>query len=292
MREKMKTGISILIILVLLPYVAVVFRTGSMKGLDEETEEPGVEEFVMGILPGQISVSSQEEALKAQAVMIRTNLLYKSMEFYGADTPEAAAEALREQDLKEMGFDYYSPEKRAELWGYEKCEYYEARIRLAAEETEGEILAIEGKPLDLPYHAVSAGRTRNGQVLGEGYSYLQEADCPGDVEAPDYLKIETFSSEEMPVLPEILARDDSGYVTEVSCGEERLNGEEFRSRFQLNSSNFTAEAVEGGVRITTKGLGHGLGLSLYEANCMALKGTSYLEILMHFYKNVECISFS
>ena len=288
----MKTGLSILIILILLPYVAVVFRTGSMKGMEEQPEEPGLEEYVMGILPGQIPMSYQEEALKAQAVVIRTNLLKKSMEFYGAETPGAAAEALQEKDLKELGFVYYSPEKREALWGYDQFERYETRIRKAVEETSGEILAIEGQPVDLPYHAVSAGITRDGQVLGEAYSYLEAVECPGDLQSAEYLKIQTFSEAEMPELPEILAKDEEGYVTEVRVGEETLAGEEFRNQYGLNSSNFTIEKTEEGIRITTKGLGHGLGLSLYQANLQALDGASYLEILMHFYKNVECISFS
>ena len=91
MREKIKTGFSILIILILLPYVAMVFRTGNPAGSEAKTEEPGLEDFVAGILPGQMSVTYEEEALKAQAVIVRTNLLKKCLEFYGtADMDEAA----------------------------------------------------------------------------------------------------------------------------------------------------------------------------------------------------------
>ncbi len=285
----MKTGMSILIILMLLPYVAVVFRTGSMKGLEGQMEEPGLEMYVMGILPGQMPAAYEEEALKAQAVVIRTNLLRKSMEFYKTKDLKTAAASLREQDLEEMGFTYYSPMELEELWGYEQFEWYEERIRKAVEDTAGEILALEGEPVDLPYHAVSAGRTRAGSLLGEDYGYLEPAECPGDVEAADYLKIQTVELEES---LEIRKRDEAGYVTEVCLGEEVLTGEEFRSRFSLNSSCFTAERTEDGVRITTKGLGHGLGLSMYQANLQALKGSKYLEILSYFYKNVECISSS
>ena len=287
MKENFKTGLSILIILMLLPYVAVVFRTGSMKGIEGQMEEPGLEMYVMGILPGQMPAAYEEEALKAQAVVIRTNLLRESMEFYGTEDPKAAAASLRERDLQEMGFTYYTPGELEELWGYDQFEWYEERIEKAVEDTAGEILAVEGKPVDLPFHAVSAGRTREGSLLGESYTYLEPVECPGDVEAADYLKIQTVQLNES---LEIRKRDEAGYVTEVRLGEEVLTGEEFRSRFSLNSSCFTAERVEDGVRITTKGLGHGLGLSMYQANLQALKGCSYLEILSYFYKNVECIS--
>lgn len=289
MREKIKTGISIFIILILLPYVAVVFRTGNMGGEGKEAEVPDLEDYVAGILPGQMPVTYSIEALKAQAVIIRTNLLKKSIEFYGTDSIQEAAEAVRQGDLKTMGFTYTAPEDLERLWGYEQREAYQEKLWQAVQATEGQILAIDNMPVELPYHAVSAGRTRSGRVLGEGYPYLESVDCPGDVEAADYLNIQFLTLSE---LPEITGRDDAGYVTEVRMGEEDLAGEEFRSRFSLNSSNFTLEQTEEGIRVVTKGLGHGLGLSMFQANRQAQDGRTYLEILLYFYKNVECISFS
>lgn len=289
MREKIKTGISIFIILILLPYVAVVFRTGNMRGQKEQTKALELEDYVAGILPGQMPVSYQTEALKAQAVIIRTNLLKKSIEFYGIESPAEAAEAIQEDDLEAMGFAYFSPEDLEGLWGYEQWEANYAKLLQAVSSTAGQVLVIDQQLVDLPYHAVSAGKTRSGQILGEGYSYLEPVDCPADVEAVDYLEVQILSFEE---LPEIEEQDDTGYVTRIRVGKEILAGEEFRSRFSLNSSCFTLEQTEEGVRVVTKGLGHGLGLSMYQANRQAAEGSSYLEILLYFYKNVECISFN
>ena len=143
--------------------------------------------------------------------------------------------------------------------------------------------------MELPYHAVSAGRTRDGKILGEEYSYLNPVDCPGDVESADYMKIQFL---EFPVFPEIMEKDETGYVTKLRMGEELLTGEEFRSRYALNSSCFTLDETEEGIRVVTKGLGHGLGLSMFQANRFAADGQTYLEILHYFYKNVECISFT
>lgn len=288
MREKIKTGISIFIILILLPYVAVVFRTGNMKGQEETKTGPGIEDYIAGILPGQMQITYQEETLKAQAVIIRTNLLKKGMEFYGSESPAEAARAIQEKDLKEMGFHYSSPEELKELWGYEQWEEYDRKLWEAVEATAGQILTVEGQIIELPYHAVSAGRTRDGRLLGEGYAYLESVDCPEDMESADYLHIQLLELEE---LPEITAKDDAGYVTELRMEDEILAGEEFRSRFCLNSSSFTLDKTEEGIRVVTKGLGHGLGLSMYQANQLAWKEQTYLEILHYFYKNVECISF-
>lgn len=288
MREKIKTGISIFIILILLPYVAVVFRTGNMHGEQREADTPSLEDYVAGILPGQMPVSYPPEALKSQAVIIRTNLLKKSMEFYGTENMEEAAASIRQSDLKTMGFSYASPEDLEKLWGYGQWEDYYAKVQEAVTATQGQILVMNAQPVDLPYHAVSAGRTRSGQVLGEGYSHLEPVECPQDVESADYLKIEFLKLEE---LPEILSQDDAGYVTELRLGGEVLGGEEFRSRYSLNSSCFSLEKTQEGIRAVTKGLGHGLGLSMYQASQQAAAGKTYMEILLYFYKNVECISF-
>lgn len=278
-----------MLILLLLPYVAVVFRTGSMNGRSVDMEETGVEEYVAGILPGQMPITYEEEALKAQTVIIRTSLVKKSMEYYEADTIQEAVERMRETDLEDMGFVYYTPEKLEEIWGYEQWEHYAEKIQCAVKATEGQILVQGDTPVDLPYHAVSAGKTRDGAVLGEEYSYLKSAECPDDIESADYLKIQKLSIEEV---PRIIARDEAGYVTKIQLGDQEMGGEEFRSRYSLNSSCFTIEETEEGIRIVTKGLGHGLGLSMYQANQMAYEGKKYLEILRYFYKNVECISFS
>ena len=293
MKEKIKTGISVLIILILLPYVAAVFRTGSMSGTEEPARQAGVEDLVAEILPAQMPVSYEEEALKAQAVIVRTNLLRQAMSFYGNGTAAEAASAVRESDLEALGFTFYPREEQIRLWGYDSWEQYAEKCGKAAESTAGQVLVTEaaeeeGTLPDLPYHAVSAGRTRGGSLLGEGYSWLQSAECPDDLQSSDYLKIETLDLDEV---PQILSRDEAGYVTEVSVQGETLGGEEFRSLYGLNSSCFTAEQTETGVRITTKGLGHGLGMSMYQANLLALEGMQYQEILHYFYKNTQCISF-
>ena len=96
-----------------------------------------------------------------------------------------------------------------------------------------------------------------------------------------------LNPDEIPGNIQIIARDDSGYVTQVQIGTVTLSGEQFRQYLDLNSACFYIKEVEGQVRILTKGLGHGLGLSQYGANEMAKKGKDYKEILNYYYKGVE-----
>ena len=71
-------------------------------------------------------------------------------------------------------------------------------------------------------------------------------------------------------------------MTSVRVGQETVNGEEFRQTYGLASSCFILQKYDGKLRITTRGVGHGLGLSQYTANEMAKEGKDAAEILQYF----------
>ena len=54
----------------------------------------------------------------------------------------------------------------------------------------------------------------------------------------------------------------------------------------LRSTDFDIEVTPINVVITTRGYGHGVGLSQYGANGMANSGKTYVEILKHYYKGI------
>ncbi len=70
---------------------------------------------------------------------------------------------------------------------------------------------------------------------------------------------------------------------------KRLLGTEARTIFGLKSANFT---IEKGDNITFKviGYGHGVGLSQTGADAMAKQGSSYRDILKHFYTGTEILT--
>ena len=70
-------------------------------------------------------------------------------------------------------------------------------------------------------------------------------------------------------------------------GEDKVNGEEFRKNYDLISSCFSIQQYEGKLRITTRGVGHGIGLSQNTANKMAENGKTAEEILKYFYEGCE-----
>ena len=65
-----------------------------------------------------------------------------------------------------------------------------------------------------------------------------------------------------------------------------FTGKQIREALGLRSSNFSVSKADGGIAFTTKGFGHGAGMSQYGAKYMAENGSDYTDILNHYYKNV------
>ena len=98
-------------------------------------------------------------------------------------------------------------------------------------------------------------------------------------------QIQTVTLEDMDA--EVEKCDTAGYVLSVRVGKEKVSGEEFRTNYHLASSCFTLQKYNGKLRITTRGVGHGLGMSQNTANELAKAGRNYEEILEEFFTDTE-----
>ena len=293
MRYKLeKLGCYILII-ILLPYIVTVFLNGpviaSTKYVEEmtvrvasnsETEkfiDVPLTDYAIGILAREIPASYETEAIKAQAIMVRTKI-YKEIQENGSDTVFTE--------------EFFTKSDMEEAWGIAKFAKYYSKLENAWKDTKGQVLLYEGELIDTPFFSLSNGCTRDGEeVLGKEYPYLKIKDCPLDIEATEQLQTMTLDMEisekthESGKLPiEVLSLDTAGYVLKVRVGEEEVNGEEFRKNYNLASSCFSIHEYEGKIRITTRGVGHGIGLSQNTANKMAENGKRAQEILEYFYE--------
>lgn len=83
----------------------------------------------------------------------------------------------------------------------------------------------------------------------------------------------------MSSLIKILSFTEAGSVKEIKIGNEIVKGTEFRTLFNLNSTNFTLDFQQDSVEVNCKGYGHGVGMSQWGANAMAKSGSKYDEIL-------------
>lgn len=280
MKKFMRQAGYFLIIMLLLPYVITVFVNGNgVLKLEEadspyitverdgQTKEMSLDEYGIGVLAKEISADSEMETLKAQAILIRTSI-YKTLQENGTNTVLTKNYWTRNQMEINWGSDSYSK-------NYEK-------IKEAWNNTKGIVLVYEGNLALTPYHRLSNGKTRSGnEVFGsESYPYLQVKECPDDLEAEEAVTTSVIQETGLQVLEE----DSAGYVTKVKCGTEEIKGEEFRSTYHLISSSFKLEDFDGNTKVTTQGIGHGLGMSQYTAEKMAEDGKTYQEILNYFFE--------
>lgn len=288
MSEKIKTGIAVFLIIIILPYIITyalqgrqLFDITATEKPDEtdqsaQTQEPT--EVLTGILAGQIRMDLPEDAadaIRAQAVLVRT-------------------EYVRREQVGEQQEQSRSLDELTALWGSGHVrEYYEI-AKAAVTDTTGEILTYDGKPIQTAYHQVSAGATRAVEELnGEATPYLQSVACGMDITSPDYLTVRFFPYEDMMRALDITQEDDlksitqttddTGYVTSVQIGEKEYSGDVFRRLLDLPSPCFYIKEVEGQIRIVVKGKGHGIGMSQYAAEKQAEEGASYQDILSYFF---------
>lgn len=255
--------------------------------------EYDLDQYLIGVLPTEMNLDSEYEAIKAQAVIARTSILYQ-------------LKGKKQMDGNKLEEGYITQEKLKEQIGERE---YTKKLQLltkAVLETRGMVIQSEGEYIYPLYHEVSIGTTISAKELyGKDIPYLKAADSSTDVESPDYMKVEEWDYEDALNLikkekPEtevtreqleekivVTSKTSSGYVKKLKVGNTTFTGEQWKKIFDLNSTNFYIEDYEGKMRMVTLGKGHGLGLSLYGANELAKQGAGYKRILTHYYRNIE-----
>lgn len=291
MKERVKKGLALLFIFCSIPYLLFRLMGGSEAQNESGDSVSGdLESAIVGMVSDEISMDYEPEAVKAQVVLARTEC-YRLKEKNGS-WPEGKSE-----------------EELRDLWG--ENNYYSNYKKLIQyiSETGEMVLRYNGDYIEATYHAVSAGNTRNAEEAGldSSYDYLQSVESRDDVAAEDYLKVTYITKSEFLEKLQLAGittnadadnlmdqisidtRDSASYVTQITIGGTQLGGETFREALGLNSACFYIEEKDGMVRIITKGIGHGLGLSQYGANEMAKDGKDYKEILTYYFYNVELL---
>ena len=225
------------------------------------------------ILKEQISSDCEEETLKAQAVIARSNLFRKL------------------KNKNEMEKEYKKlQEKNSEKWNI--CIFMdkkEKKFEEAVKSTEGQILTFNGEVKLVPYHEISAGQTRNGEIAfhDSEYAYLKGVDSSADKVAPDYFNSVYINRQQLPEALKVKEREESGYVVSLMADKKILEAEAFAKGIKIPSSDFSIQKVGNLVRFLSKGKGHGIGFSQYGGNEMAKEGKSWKEILNKYFPLME-----
>lgn len=261
------------------------------------------EEYLVGVLAAEMLPTYHEQALKAQAVAAYTYLLYKKSE--QESTPDSGLRGAYLSNDATTHQGYLTKEQRAEKWG-DKAESYEKKLTKAVEDVSGKYITYEGKPIIAAFHANNSGVTHSAEtVWGGAVPYLKSVTSVGDKLSPDCIKTVVMTAQEFSSSVSALdgcqlsgeadgwvgdvKKDDNGYVTSLTIGGEKFTGLQVRDALGLRSAVFDFQFSDDSFRFTTEGYGHGVGMSQYGADYMARQGSTWEEILKHYYTGVEIV---
>ncbi len=254
-------------------------------------------DYLWGVLAAEMPASFELEALKAQAVAIRSETLYR-MAHPSDSHPDA--DVCTDYGCCQA---YTTAEAAAEKWGNSAAEY-QAKLWQAVEETDGIVVKYGGEVIQAVFHSSSAGHTLSAaEVWGGDVPYLQEVDSPEGEEVPNYYSVVTVTGDEFlttvqEAYPGInlegtpeqwdyeLVYNENGTLTGLTIGGVTLAATEVRTLFGLRSASFALETDSESVTFYVTGYGHGVGLSQYGANELAREGYTYEEILTWYYTDV------
>lgn len=261
---------------------------------DNETEVMDMRDYIIGAVSAEVPASYDEEAIKAQALAAVTFAEYRKLN--GGDEEIGGADISDDSSIHQ---GYMTKEEMQEKWGDAFDTYYE-KVSDAVDEVLDKIITYDGEPIMAAYHAISSGKTESAKNMwGEDIRYLRTVDSEWDKDSARYsseviysvgelkellknIENADFSSDETDWI-KIKSTSDAGTVLEAEvCGTE-MTGMELRNLLSLRSPVFEVEYEDGDFVFTVSGYGHGVGMSQNGANCMAQDGSTYEEIIAHYY---------
>nr|WP_285853836.1 stage II sporulation protein D [Oceanobacillus luteolus] len=261
-----------------------------MRTKADVVEDVPLEDYIVGVVAAEMSADFELEALKAQALAART---YTVSHLLGGNKEE-------EFDITDTVQHqvYKNNQELQQQWG-SNYETNLEKIKAAVEATKGQIITYNEDPITPAYFSMSNGFTENSEDYWENeVPYLRSVPSPWDLENPKLVSQETFSKDELEKLLEVdipngksndilIARNDSGRVSEFVIEGNTFTGREVRDKLALRSSDFSVKQNNDHFIFTTKGYGHGIGMSQFGADAMAKEGKSYEEIVKYYYQGVE-----
>jgi len=237
------------------------------------------EEYISQVVYAEMPALFELEALKAQAIAARS-YTYKKLETQNHDKADLCTDIKHCQAWREAD----------DTLNYQK-------VAQAVKETQGKIALYNGEIINAVYHAASGGFTEDAvNVWNGGKDYLIAVESPNEekimkdfntqvtITKKEFLKKLNLSRLKK---LKILSRTSGNRVKEININDEIFTGNEIRKMFNLRSSNFEVYCKNDDIIFKVKGYGHGVGLSQWGAQAMALEGKTAEEIIKHYYTGTK-----
>lgn len=254
---------------------------------DGMVENIELEEYLTGVVLAEMPASFEVEALKAQAVVART---YTLRAYNGKEKHDEASVCTNSSCCQAYRSEGNYLAEGGNLEAVDK-------VREAVEDTNGLVLTYQGELIEATYFSCSGGSTEDAlAVWGTDVPYLQAVSSPGEEDAAYYTDSISFTRMEIEDALQVELREDlaswfgdvsytsGGGVETMVVGGKTFEGTELRQLLGLRSTAFTVTQEGDTVTFHTRGFGHRVGMSQYGADAMAASGSSFEEILQHYYQ--------
>lgn len=267
------------------------------------TEVIPFEDYIKGVVAGEMPSTFEHEALKAQAIAARTYSLSKVIRSGDNGNPAAHPDApLCDSTHCQV---YRSINDLTALKGAKWMENNWKKICDAVDSTKGQLMYYNGELAEQAlFHSSSGGHTENSEdVFASAVPYLRSVDSPYEEGATHQQEVKYFSTKDFTYLlnlkyPDrklqssihdilIISKSIGGRVEKIKINNSTYTGREIRDAVGLSSANFETTFDGKTITITSNGYGHGVGMSQYGANGMAQKGSNYKQILKHYYTGIQ-----
>lgn len=262
---------------------------------EKRIEKVPLELYIRGVVAGEMPIEFEEEALKAQAIAARTYIVRRltlgdrsGITVDGADVTDTIDHQV-----------YISLKQLAKQWPKEERKKNLDKLNRVVEETKGLVITYDGEPIEAAFFSTSNGYTENSEdYWQEELPYLRSVASPWDIHiSPKYKETVTFELSEFCRLLGIRKREaaslrvlewtDGHRIQSVAAGDRTWSGREVREKLGLPSTQFEWKIEGDKVEVTTYGYGHGVGMSQWGANGMAMEGSTAGQILRHYYSGTK-----
>ena len=259
-----------------------------VKRKDNSIIKVPLEDYIVGVLAGEMPIDFEEEAFKAQAVAARSYVLIKMKENMNNDYD--VVDTVQNQ----VYLDYVYLKN---VW---KNNYIKNinKLKKVVKDTKGQYLEYNGEIAQTMYFSTSTGVTENcKEIFGNDVPYLTSVDSKWDNISPlyetsqEYNINEFFQKLNLPYSNVLnisyIKRTSTGRNIKLMINNNIYNASDIMQIFNIKSTFFDITKNNNVIKISSKGYGHGVGMSQYGAQAMALKNYKYNQILYHYYKNTK-----
>lgn len=258
------------------------------KSADGQIINVPIEEYVIGVVAGEMPASFNDEALKAQAVASRTYALNR------------AQNSKNDYDVTDSTKNqvYINYDIMKDKWK-ENYEKNLLKVKNAVLDTKGEVVLYQNNLIDAMFFSTSNGYTENSEnVFSSSKPYLVSVSSSWDkTESPVFNSTSEVSKTDFlfnlglevkeNIAIENIKKTNTGRVISLSINGKNFDSSKIKTIFNLRSTSFNINVLEDKVVFDVSGYGHGVGMSQYGANGMAKEGYNYQDILKHYYKDCE-----